>query len=309
MKLGTCVAISLSALAMAACAPQAKDAPSPISVAIDAPAQILETLSQDSMGGRLTGSAGNAAAREYILDQLDKRNAKPFSTDFIHAFDFTRRDGKEFSGLNIITKVDGADDTLGTIVLTAHYDHVGIQKGEIYNGADDNASGVAGLFAIYDAFAKAPPQHNLVFAFLDAEEMGLQGARAFVKDELVAIDEISANLNFDMISRSDKSELYAVGTYHYPQLTPIIDAVAADSPIKLLKGHDSPDLGPRDDWTMLSDHAAFHASGVPFVYFGVEDHADYHQPGDDFEKIDAEFLEDSFQTVVMAAQEMDKVLK
>lgn len=277
--------------------------------ASDAPAVILETLAADDMGGRLTGSDGNAAARQYILEQLNERGVSAFGDGFERSFKFLSRDGDDMNGINLLARIDGTDDTKqGAIVLTAHYDHVGERNGQIYNGADDNASGVAGLFAIMDAFADAPPSHDFVFAFLDAEEMGLQGARALFSDNVLDPAEVSLNLNFDMISRSDKKELYAVGTYHYPQLEPIIDAVAAEAPVTLLKGYDEPTSDPRNDWTLLSDHAAFHYQEIPFIYFGVEDHADYHQPGDDFEKIDPDFLNASFETVVMAAREMDKTL-
>ena len=86
---------------------------------------------------------------------------------------------------------------------------------------------------------------------------------------------------------NDKNELYIAGTSHYPNLKPIIEQVDA-LPLQLKFGHDTPDLG-NDDWTNSSDHGPFHKKGIPFLYFGVEDHAHYHKPTDDFENVNKEF--------------------
>src|SRR5690606_23660134 len=122
--------------------------------------------------------------------------------------------------------------------------------------------------------------HTIVFAALDAEEDGLRGARAFVADPPLDLAAIAVVINMDMVSRSESNELYVAGTSHYPQLGEFVDSVAAITSINLLKGHDTPVPTPRDDWTNQSDHGAFHAAGVPFLYFGVEDHPGYHQPRD-----------------------------
>jgi Zn-dependent M28 family amino/carboxypeptidase len=83
-------------------------------------------------------------------------------------------------------------------------------------------------------------------------------------------------------------------------LKPVIEAVAADSPISLLMGHDSPEAGRGQDWTNMSDQAAFHRKGIPFIYFGVEDHPYYHTPDDTFDKVTPEFAKGAALTVVKA---------
>ena len=100
---------------------------------------------------------------------------------------------------------------------------------------------------------------------------------------------MALDVNLDMVGHSERGELYASGTYHTPSLTPALERVAARAPVKLLLGHDRPEQG-HDDWTNQSDQYAFHKAGIPFVYFGVEDHKDYHKPPDDFETLTQRLL-------------------
>jgi len=110
-----------------------------------------------------------------------------------------------------------------------------------------------------------------------------------------------------MLSKNDKNELYAAGAFHRPFLEPMLNAVAAEAPVSLKLGHDDPALGS-DDWTQQSDHGPFHEAGIPFVYFGVEDHEDYHQPSDDFETVPQDFFLRAIETVVMATETFDAEL-
>ena len=188
------------------------------------------------------------------------------------------------------------------IVITAHYDHVGIQNGQIYNGADDNASGTAALFAIASYFKKNRPEHSLIFVALDAEEMGLQGARHFVANLPVAKDAILLNVNMDMLSRSEKGELYAAGTYHYPQFKPAeaVQKRHGQAPARARP----PEAAATMDLSIRP--RSLHREKIPFIYFGVEDHPDYHRPTDDFEKIDQAFYIKAVETVVESLRALDK---
>jgi Zn-dependent M28 family amino/carboxypeptidase len=130
----------------------------------------------------------------------------------------------------------------------------------------------------------------MLFLAPDAEEMGLQGSRYFVANTPFPIEQLALNINMDMVSRSDKNELYAVGTYHYPGLKKILSKQTVKG-FTLKFGHDEPNSGQvGDDWSNASDHAPFHQKGIPFIYFGVEDHEDYHKPTDTFERIQPEFF-------------------
>lgn len=244
----------------------------------------LATLSSDAFEGRRTGTAGNQRARDYIVHRFDSLGLKYFGEGFVSGFTFKSRQDSAISGKNVIGFIEGRGK--GYIVVSAHYDHLGIRNGQLYNGADDNASGTAALLYLAAYFAKHQPQHTLVFAAFDAEEMGLQGAKAFVSDPPVPLDDIRLNINMDMIAHNDKGELYAAGTFHYPVLKAYLKS--DNEKVKILLGHDDPKLG-HDDWTNQSDQGAFHEKGVPFLYFGVEDHADYHKPTDIFDNINADF--------------------
>ncbi len=261
----------------------------------------LRYLSSDELEGRLTGTEGNRKAREYLIQRFEENGAEPFQATYSHPFLFQNQEGEEFEGINVAGKLDGEIDSV--IVITAHYDHLGIREGEIYNGADDNASGTAALLAMIDYFRQKPTRHTLVFAAFDKEEGGLRGARAFAGDS-VFLEKVVLNVNMDMISQNTKDEIYAAGTYHYPELRPVLEQVDTEG-LKLLFGHDSPDLG-YNDWTSASDHGAFHAKGVPFVYFGVEDHEHYHKPSDDFETIPQEFYKKSVQLIINAVIALDQ---
>jgi len=262
----------------------------------------LRFISSDETEGRRTGTEGNRIAREYIITRFQEEGAKPFLGSFTHDFIFTnRRTQEEVKGINVIAQVDGKSDSL--IVITAHYDHLGMRDSLIFNGADDDASGTAALLALADYFVKEQPNHTLIFAAFDAEEMGLQGAHAFVEDS-VLLSMVKLNINMDMISQNDSSEIYAAGTHHYPATKSVLESIDTGN-LKLLFGHDTPDLG-YNDWTNSSDHGPFHSKGIPFVYFGVEDHENYHKASDEFETIPQEFYKASVQLILNAILAFDK---
>jgi len=190
------------------------------------------------------------------------------------------------------------------IVISAHYDHLGVVKGEVFNGADDNASGVGGLLNLAAYFAKNKPNNTIIFAAFDAEEMGLQGAKAFVANPPVAIEKIKLNINMDMIAHNDKGELYAVGTFKYPELKKYFTLKSPD--VKILFGHDDPKLGRSEDWTDQSDQGAFNAKKIPFLYFGVEDHKDYHKATDEFQNINKTFYTNAVAAILEVANNIDK---
>lgn len=265
-----------------------------------------EFLSSDAMRGRETGTPENAKAREYIVQRFKKHGLKPFGGSYLQEFTFERWGTDEkVSGANVVGYIKGKKNAEKYIVVTAHYDHVGVQEGEIYNGADDNASGTAALMALAETFKKDRPDHSIIFVAFDAEEQGLRGSRHFVANLPVNKESILLNINLDMVARSDKGELYASGTFHYPKLKPILWQAQESAKVKLLLGHDNPELG-RDDWTSQSDHGSFHRVGIPFVYFGVEDHKDYHRPTDDFANIQPDFFVKAVGTILDAVRIIDR---
>ncbi len=185
--------------------------------------------------------------------------------------------------------IPGRDQRDAFVLVTAHYDHLGIRGGATYPGADDNASGVSALLAIAAWFASNPPAQSIVFVAFDGEEQGLQGARHFVAKPPIDLRRITAIVNMDMVGRGDKKVLFVAGTHQNPHLKAAVSDAAAGRTLTVTFGHDRPGVQPGDDWTQSSDHGPFHNAGVPFLYFGVEDHADYHKPTDTSDRIPAAF--------------------
>ncbi|MEX0823041.1 MAG: M28 family peptidase [Balneolaceae bacterium] len=273
--------------------------------------QLLEDiswLSADRLEGRRTGTAGNRMAQDYIEARFDALGLGQSGDSFRHSFDHTNRQNENqvTEAVNLIGIIEGSENPGRYIAVTAHYDHLGVQNGEIYNGADDNASGTGGLLAAARYFSLNKPENSMIFIAFDAEEQGLAGARHFVSDPAVPLDQIELVLNMDMISNNFENELYAVGTSHYPFLKPMIESVTTDSEINVLFGYDTPDAP--QDWTTASDHGPFHQAGIPFIYFGVVDHPHYHQPSDTYENTNPEFYVNTVETIISVLVAMDSRL-
>lgn len=271
---------------------------------------LVKGLSDDNLQGRAIGTEGSARAQEMIEARMSALELlKLGQSGYRHPFTIENDDGAMVDGVNLIGAIQGSEGSDRVIVITAHYDHLGIQDGEIYNGADDNASGVAALFAIAEHFSgkKNTPRHSLLFVVLDGEERGFLGARAFMNDPTVSVQDIAFNLNLDMVARADNGTLWASGGAHTAALLPLLEAVSEDAPLTLRTGFDDSDES-QDDWTEMSDHAVFYQAGIPHLYLGVEDHPDYHKPTDDFEKIDQDVFLKSVDTILLVTMALDEQL-
>jgi Zn-dependent M28 family amino/carboxypeptidase len=282
-------------------------APFPAKAEEDQALRDVRILSADEMEGRAPGTRGSARARAFLLERFRQLGLKPAYAALEQPFFYTIG-GERRSGVNLVGQIDGTGTSDKVLVVTAHYDHLGVRRGKVFNGADDNASGVAGLLAIAASFRRLPPEHTVIFAALDAEETGHGGARMFVLRPPLPLSRIGLNLNLDMLSKSSRGELYAAGGYHFPGLRPWLDRLQASAPVHLKQGHDGPPWSGRADWTSESDHHQFHRKGIPWVYFGVEDHAEYHEPTDDYATIPTAFFLKSIVTVVKAARLFDSCL-
>ena len=137
----------------------------------------LETLSSNAFEGRKTGEPGNLKAQDWIIGRLETFGvAALHNGDYRAAFETPDFSGRQIEGTNILAVIDGRrGQDAPVIVMSAHYDHLGTGEDGIYNGTDDNASGVVALLETVAWFQENPPENDLVFAFFDAEEQGLQG--------------------------------------------------------------------------------------------------------------------------------------
>jgi len=257
-------------------------------------------LASDSLQGRETNTQGNGIAREFIIERLQQTGVSAYVQDYTQSFTF----GEDtIPAENILGFIEGFS-AKNFIVISAHYDHVGMKDStEIFNGADDNASGVVALLALAEYFRANQPDNNLLFAFFDAEEKGLQGAKYFMQSVVMDSSKIKLNVNLDMVSRGDKNEIYAVGTYFTPYLKPLVEEASQDKNIQLLFGRDEPKKKP--NWVNASDHAPFHQAEIPFVYFGVDDHPDYHKTTDTAGKINPDFYLEAIRLIKDAIENFD----
>ena len=276
--------------------------------------QDLRVLSADDMQGRLVGTPGSAKARTYVIERFKESHIDPIGpigASYEEPFTFSGGAGAagaptppaDTHGVNVVGRIRGTSSDGRVIVVSAHYDHIGVTNGRVNNGADDNASGAAALFSVASYFAAHRPAHTIVFCAFDGEEEDLQGSRAFVKSPPIDRKAIGIDLNMDMIGRDPNDKLFVVGIYRQPNLRPMVEAIAAKAPVKLLIGHDTP--GEKEDWTDESDHYAFMEAHIPALYFGVEDFAQHHQPTDKFETMTFDFYIRAVETMVEATKYFD----
>ncbi len=209
---------------------------------------------------------------------------------------------------NVVGLLEGSDPMLKDeiIVIGAHYDHLGRggvsslaphRTGEVHNGADDNASGIAGLLELAQALAatRASLRRSVLFIAFSAEEMGLLGSNHYVKHPLLPLERTIAMFNFDMIGRLRESGVlvYGVGTSPFWQVA----LERANASVRL-------NLRVRDDGVGPSDHTSFYLKDIPVLHFFTGVHEDYHKPSDDAEKINAE----GAQRIVSLAYELVREL-
>ena len=284
--------LGLSACDTVGLSPEAAPAPAAAPPVQSAPDQLMadvRILSADDMEGRDTGSPGGERARAYIVSRLEAIGiaAPPMGRLQPFAAEVPTRSGpKRYAGTNILGLIPGTRVPDRYIVISAHYDHVGTREGLIYNGADDNASGVATMLAIAAGLKARPPEHSVIIVAFDGEERGLIGAKHFVQAPPVPLTSIALNLNFDMTARAETDgHLWVTGTYQHPTLRPMLEPVPAVGPVSLAFGKDTPQDTGANNWVEASDQGAFYRANIPFLYLGVDYHPDYHRPSDDFERI------------------------
>lgn len=237
----------------------------------------IDFLASDTLQGREAGTHGNYAAGAYIVDQLRKSKVSPVATgeDFFHYFHPNFR--------NILAVIPGSDETLRNefILVGGHYDHVGFGNrtnsrgpfGVVHNGADDNASGTAGVLEIAQSLAQltVKPKRSILIAFWDAEEKGLLGSKHFVDYPAVSMSKIRFHLNADMIGRLRPDGLEISGWQ------------TATGCRQFLAQQNSGGVKIRFMYTYKpeSDHWPFFERRVPSLMLHTGKHADYHRPSDD----------------------------
>ena len=256
----------------------------------------ISYLSSDELQGRLTGSVGEKKAAAYIVKEFISLGLKPYANQsYLQTFNYKVKinphstdasSDKANSGTNVIAFLDNKASK--TIVIGAHYDHLGLNEhnhsskpnshGEIHNGADDNASGVAAVLELARMYSQNKTKENVnyIFALFSGEEDGLIGSKHMTETLKNLYPNVVTMINLDMIGRLDKDKSLTVGGIGTaPEFSNI---VTKNKPAGFNVTLDNAGQGP-------SDHTSFYLKDIPVLFFFTGTHADYHKPSDDEDKI------------------------
>ncbi len=276
--------------------------------------QDFTVLASDAMEGRKPGTSGSIKAQQYIAQQYAAIGLQNFSStdNYLQDFEMDIFMGS-IKGVNVVGWIKGEEFPEQFIVVSAHYDHLGRKGGKIYNGADDNASGVAAMLALASKMQMQGSRHSMVFLATDAEEKGLFGAKAFVRHPPEEISHMKFNLNLDMLSQGGyRHRLYVTGAKRYTQFRPLVDKVVSKAGMCVKLGHTMQLRGrsvtQKINWHNASDHAAFAREGIPYLFVGVADHKYYHTTADTVKNVDPDFYFAAVDTSLLILQNMDKLL-
>ena len=256
----------------------------------------VEWLASDKRKGRGTGSKEERKSAAYLAKQFKKIGLTPKGDKgtWLHHFTFRKSSdphgnvdasSPQITSQNVAAYLDNQAEY--TIVVGAHYDHLGLghdhnsldanPDGKVHNGADDNASGTAGVVELARYLAKngVREQHNFLFLCFSGEELGLIGSKKFTETPTIDLSKVSYMINMDMIGRlSSDKKLVVGGVGTAPDFIPMLNRLKGNFIFKL----DSAGIGP-------SDQTSFYLKNIPVLFFFTGQHSDYHKPSDDADKV------------------------
>ncbi|MDR1681014.1 MAG: M28 family peptidase [Prevotellaceae bacterium] len=271
------------------------------------------TLASDEMQGRLSGTEAALKAADYIAACFEQNHLQmPCDSSWFQAFVTPKA-----AGVNVIGIIEGSGWKDEAVVVSAHYDHVGMLNGRIYYGADDNASGVAAMLEIAQAFAEMQksgcrPQRSVVFIAFDGKENELAGSEWYARHPVFPMEKTFVNLNIDAVGRVEGSPngmagyLLLIGTGRAgAELTFISDSLNRARNLYLYLDdtfYDSKVF--TDAFYMFSDQYSFGRRGVPAVYCTGGLHDDLYRPTDTEDRINYEVLKKRTQLIFYTAWEL-----
>ena len=282
----------------------------------------LMFLADDKLEGRKTGTKGEKLAAEYISERFEKLNLSDKGTEnYFQDFYFNNstnpheeikfnkaEDKNEIHARNVVGFLDNGGEN--TIVIGAHYDHLGYGEESslyfgddvlIHNGADDNASGTSLLLDLANRLAAKNLKSNYLFIAFSGEEMGLLGSNYFLKNPTVSKDEINYMINMDMVGRlNEENKLSVSGVGSAKIFKQIINS--NNTQFNLVEFGSSSGFGS-------SDHASFYYEDIPVLSFFTGQHEDYHKPSDDSDKINFEGIEKISDYIEDIIEELDSAEK
>lgn len=269
----------------------------------------INFLASDELQGREAGFHGSRVTSEYIVSLLQWMGVSPLADSYFQPFDAYRKERQKKGRLevhpdsiakpkqevhqkltmrNVLGMIPGKN-TKEYVIVGAHFDHLGIDPvldgDQIYNGADDNASGVSAVLQIARAFLASgqQPERNVIFAFWDGEEKGLLGSKYFVQT-CPFLSQIKGYLNFDMIGRNNKPQQPKQVVYFYTAAHPVFgDWLKED--IRKYGLQLEPDYRAWENPIGGSDNGSFAKVGIPIIWYHTDGHPDYHQPSDHADRL------------------------
>lgn len=269
----------------------------------------INFLASDELQGREAGVHGSRVTSEYIVSLLQWMGVSPLADSYFQPFDAYRKERQKKGRLevhpdsiaklkqevhqkltmrNVLGMIPGKN-TKEYVIVGAHFDHLGIDPvldgDQIYNGADDNASGVSAVLQIARAFLASgqQPERNVIVAFWDGEEKGLLGSKYFVQT-CPFLSQIKGYLNFDMIGRNNKPQQPKQVVYFYTAAHPVFgDWLKED--IRKYGLQLEPDYRAWENPIGGSDNGSFAKVGIPIIWYHTDGHPDYHQPSDHADRL------------------------
>jgi hypothetical protein len=275
-------------------------------------------LSDDALGGRLAGTPEERCAGDFIAARFAALKLKPAGSNGTYFQEFsvasvTNPHAPGGKGRNVLGMLEGSDPQLKNefVIVGAHYDHLGMgafgstskdQKPAIHNGADDNASGTAVMMEVAARLARVPrPARSIVFMAFSGEESGLLGSAHFANNPTFTLANSKAMINLDMVGRLGKGPLIVYGIGSAEEWKQLVTAATAKEQVEVTL---------QDDAYGASDHTSFYLKDIPVLHLFTNVHGDYHNPGDDWEKIDAPGMEKVSSIVTtLASQAANKTTR
>lgn len=244
-------------------------------------------LASDALLGRRSTTPASDTAAAYIEKEFKSYGLKPVNGSFFQNVPVKQKN-KEAMFKNVVGFLEGSDPELKKelLIIGGHYDHVGPYKNpkfgqdSIYNGADDNASGTAGVMVLAKAFSsmKEKPKRSILFIAFGGEELGLVGSNFYCKNPLFPLENTVAMLHMDMISRNDPEVVYIVASKKSPDLTQINEKQNEKIGMKLEY--------TQDMFINSSDHAPFISEGIPALFYFTGVNKVLHSPKDESDTVD-----------------------
>ena len=279
----------------------------------------LYTFAGDQMEGRMTGENGNNMAAEYLRNfYIDAGVESPIEENNYYQpipASYFNGGSNGNPSQNVVAFIKGSEKPDELIILSAHYDHVGIENGEIYNGADDDGSGTVSLIEIAKAFQKAKnqgngPKRSILFLHVTGEEIGLYGSRYYTENPLFPLSNTLVNLNVDMIGRigSEKegndNYVYLIGSDKLSQELHDVSEAVNKRYTNLELDYTYNDDNDPNRFYYRSDHYNFAKNNIPVIFYFNGTHVDYHKHTDTPEKIEYELLAKRSRLIFLTAWEL-----